>query len=216
LALISNSNILSAVLGNTMYCFRQKPLSGGTALRLFSYQGNNLMKSKMIAVALLTSSTVFGYSASSIAESCYEASGSVTTENITPTLQIGNMSLALSDASGVVFSETGSLVGTITGSDGYFTTFLSHTARFPQGDSFVTSDDAAAPDFQYGGNPVRAVDGTGSACSYWIRENISDIAKGTRLFKNVTSVDVIAAGYISSCPGENKNTFDLSGTLCVE
>jgi len=121
----------------------------------------------------------------------------------------------LSDNKGnVVFDETGSLVGNITGADGVFTTFLSHKARFPQGDSFVTNDDTAVPDLQYG-NPVRT-EVYGVACSYWIKETISDIAKGTRLFKDVTSVNVIAEGYISSCPDENENSFTLSGELCVE
>jgi hypothetical protein len=181
-------------------------------------KGTNLMKSKIAAIALLASTTMSGYSINALAQTCYDASGSVSTENVTPTLQIGNVSLELSDqsGSGTVFSESGSLVGNITGSDGYFTTFLSHKARFPQGDSFVTNGDTAVPDFQYGGNPVRAIDGNGEPCSFWIIETISDIAKGTRFFKNVTSVNVIAEGYISSCPGENQNYFELSGELCVE
>ena len=172
------------------------------------------MKSKVVAITLLASTTMIGYSSTSFAETCYEASGSVTTENVTSTLQIGNISLTLSDKGNVVFDETGSLGGNITGADGFFTTFLSHKARFPQGDSFVTNDDTAVPDFQYG-NPVRTVV-DGVACSYWIKETISDIAKGTRLFKNVTSVNVIAVGYISNCPSENENHFELSGPLCVE
>jgi hypothetical protein len=157
---------------------------------------------------------MIGYSTTSFAETCYEASGSVTTENITSTLQMGNISLTLSGDGSPVFSETGSLVGNITGAEGMFTTLLSHKARFPQGDSFVTNDDTAVPDFQYG-NPVRRYE-NGVACSYWISETISDIAKGTRLFKDVTSVEVFADGYVSNCPGENENYFDLSGTLCVE
>ena len=174
------------------------------------------MKLKVAAITLLASTTMIGYSTASFAETCYDATGSVTTENITSTLQIGNISLTLSDSGSPVFSETGSLVGNITGADGYVTTFLSHKARFPQGDSFVTNDDTAVLDFQYYGNPVRAVDGNGVACSFWIRETISDIAKGTKFFKNVTSVNVIAEGYISSCPNENENQFSISGELCVE
>ena len=173
------------------------------------------MKSKVFAVTLLASTTMIGYSNIVLAETCYEAGGYVSTENITSTLQIGNINLELNDESGAVLSETGSLVGNITGSDGYFTTFLSHKARFSQGDSFVTNDDTAVPDFQYG-NPVRNVDSNGNACSFWITETISDITKGTRLFKNVTSVNITAEGYISSCPGENENYFSLSGSLCVE
>ena len=173
------------------------------------------MKSKVVAITLLASTTMIGYSSTSFAETCYEAGGSVTTENVTSTLQIGNIILTLSDEGNEVFGETGSLVGNITGADGYGSTLLSHKARFPKGDSFVTNDDTAVPDFQYG-NPVRAVDGNGTPCSFYIRETISDIAKGTRLFKNVTFVEVFAVGYISNCPGDNENHFELSGELCVE
>ncbi|MEH6636153.1 MAG: hypothetical protein V7700_11565 [Halioglobus sp.] len=171
------------------------------------------MKSKIIATALLAATTTIGYSTTSYAdETCHDVSGSVSTENVTPTIQIGDISLEM----GAVFSETGSLVGNITGSDGFFTTFLSHKARFPQGDSFVTKDDTAVPDFQYYGNPVRTLDVDGNACSYWITENITHIERGTGFFKNVTTVNVTATGYISNCPDENKNSFVLSGTLCVE
>ena len=51
---------------------------------------------------------------------CYKVGGTATTENINSNLQIGNISLMLSDSNGgVVFSETGSLVGNITGTDGF-------------------------------------------------------------------------------------------------
>ena len=101
------------------------------------------MKSKVVAITLLASTTMIGYSSTSFAETCYEAGGSVTTENVTSNLQIGNISLTLSDEGNVVFDETGSLVGNITGTDGYGRTLLSHKARFSQGDSFVTNDDTA-------------------------------------------------------------------------
>ena len=173
------------------------------------------MKSKVFAVTLLASTVLNGYSHLALGDTCYDASGSVATENVTSTLQIGNINLELGDESGVVFSEAGSVVGNITGSDGYFTTFLSHKTRFSQGDSFVTNNDIAVPDFQYG-NPVRNYDSNGNACSFWVIETISDIPKGTRLFRNVTSVNITAQGYTSSCPGDNANEFTLSGTLCVE
>jgi len=62
---------------------------------------------------------------------------------------------------------------------------------------------------------VRAADGNGNACSYWVTETITDIERGTNFFKNVTSVKVTAEGYIGNRPGENLNSFDLSGELCV-
>jgi len=170
------------------------------------------MKSKVVAITLLASTTMIGYSSTSFAETCYEAGGSVTTENVTSNLQIGNISLTLSDEGNVVFDETGSLVGNITGTDGFGRTLLSHKARFPQGDSFVTNDDTAELVFPY----VRDTLADGTPCSFWIHETISNIAKGTRFFKNVTSAEVFADGYISNCPDDNKNYFDLSGELCVE
>jgi hypothetical protein len=175
------------------------------------------MKSKIVAIALLASTTMMGYSTTSFAQTCHDVSGSVTTENITSALQLGNMSLMLSDNSGsTVFSETGSLVGNITGADSFGATLLSHKARFPQGDSFVTNDDTAVPNYNEGYYSVRNVDENGTPCSFYIHETISDIPKGTGFFKDVTSVEVFADGYISNCPNENENSFALSGVICVE
>ena len=170
------------------------------------------MKSKVAAITLLASTTMIGYSSTSFAETCYKAGGSVTTENVTSTLQIGNISLTLSDEGNVVFDETGSLVGNITGADSFGATLLSHKARFPQGDSFVTNGDKAELVFPY----VRDTLEDGTPCSFWIHETISNLAKGTRFFKDVTSSEIFADGYISNCPNENENYFVLSGQLCVE
>jgi len=169
------------------------------------------MKSKVIAITLLASSTLIGYSTTSFAEEiCYSVGGSLTTENITPTLQLGNMTLTLSDETGEVFSETGSLVGNITGGDASFgQSVLSHKARFPQGDSFVTDGDFAQI------TNVLAFDG-GVPCGFDIFERITDISKGTGFFRNVTSVDVTALGTVYNCPGINENSFGLTGILCVE
>jgi len=173
------------------------------------------MKSTVIAITLtlFSSTALIGYSSTSFAEACYSAGGTVTTENVTPTLQMGDISLTLTNTDdGTVFSETGSLVGNITGTDGIGSTLLSHKARFPQGDSFLTKDDKADLVYPY----VRSTLEDGTPCSFWIHETISNIAKGTRFFKNVTSVEVFADGYISNCPGENENYFELSGELCLE
>ena len=170
------------------------------------------MKLKVVAITLLASTTMVGYSTTLFAETCYDASGSVTTENITSALQIGNISLTLGDSSSPVFSGTGSLVGNITGADSFGVTLLSHKARFTQGDSFVTSGDKAELVYPY----VRETLADGTPCSFYIHETISNIAKGTRFFKNVTSGSIFADGYISNCPNQNENYFELSGQLCVE
>ena len=150
----------------------------------------------------------------SFAEACYEAVGTVTTKNISPTLQMGDISLAL-ESEGEAFSKTGSIVGNITDVDGFGSTILSHTAQFSKGkgNMFVTSGDKAvlAPPF------VRATleDGI-TPCSFWIHETISNIASGTGFFEGVTFVKIFADGYFSNCPEENENYFVLSGQLCAE
>ena len=168
------------------------------------------MKSKIIAIALCAATTSIGYSASSFAETCYDVTGSVNTENVTSALQIGSMNLNLSDNSGLVFSESGSLVGNITGTEDYGKTILSHKARFSQGDSFVTEGDVA----QITG--VLDLDPNGMPCAFSVFEQITNIARGTNLFKNVTSINVTAVGSVSNCPHLNANSFELGGVLCVE
>lgn len=171
------------------------------------------MKSKVTALALLASTSIFGYSTTSLAEEiCYAVGGSLTTENVTSTLQIGDINLTLTDASGnQVFSEAGSLVGNITGANNTGATFLSHKARFSQGDSFVTEGDVA----QIVGYPLD-YDDNEMPCAFPIYETITDISKGTRFFKGVTSVNVVAVGSVYNCPVLNENSFVLDGTLCVE
>ena len=172
------------------------------------------MKVKIVTITLLLCTAMVGYSNLSFAEICYNAGGTVSTENVTSTLQLGSISLSLSDdGDATVFSETGSLAGNITGTDGFGTTLLSHRAKFPQGNMFVTKADKAVLVL-----PVvrKTLEDGMTPCSFWIHETISNISVGTRFFSNVTSVEIKADGYISNCPDENENHFDLSGEVCVE
>ena len=171
------------------------------------------MKSKALTLALLSSAALIGYSNTSSADACYNVGGTVVTENATSTVQTGTMNLTLTNADGVeVFNEAGVLVGNITGADGFGTTILSHRAQFPQGNVFWTSGDVAQLVYPI----VRATLPDGTPCSFWIHETISNIKRGTRLFGNVTSAQVFADGYISNCPNENENQFELSGEICTE
>ena len=166
------------------------------------------MKSKVLAITLLASTLIIGHSNTSFAENCLTATGSVITQNVTSTQQIGQITINLLNSSdNVVFSQTGSLVGNITGG-GFGVVSLSHVATFSNAHSFVTQDDQARI------TGVRDSLADGTACSYYIHENISKIITGTGIFGNVKSVNIYADGYISNCPGENKNEFTLSGELC--
>ena len=176
------------------------------------------MKSKVLAITLLATTTIIGYTGTTFASDCgmgetkYTAEGSIITENVSSNLQIGSISLTLlnEDSDKKVF-DSGSLVGNVTGAEGPGVILLSHVARFSQGNSFVTNDDRAVVvgfrDF--------LPDGI-TPCSFFIHENISEISRGTRFFRNVTDVEVFADGYIDNCPGNNGNYFEISGDLCVE
>jgi len=184
------------------------------------------MFNKMYGICGIATIIMTGFVSQASADPiCYTVGGSVTTENITSTLQMGNINLMLG-TDGEVFSKTGSLVGNITGADGFGATLLSHVARFSQGDSFNTTDDNAVLAFpeSNGYSPVRLfdedgnllLDEDGNPCSFYIHETISNIPHGTGFFRNVTSVEMFADGYVSSCPSGSENYFDLSGELCVE
>ncbi|MGD9020122.1 MAG: hypothetical protein PVF84_07715 [Desulfuromonadales bacterium] len=168
---------------------------------------------KAIVCFLMLATSIVGISAQAFSENCFEASGEVSTENITTTLQIGTIDLTLKDQTGnSVFSDSGFLAGNITGTDGIGTTFLSHKAKFDAGNQFVTSGDKAELAYPY----VRRTTEDGTPCSFWVHETISTITKGARFFKDVISAEVYADGYISNCPDENTNYFVLTGNICTE
>ena len=176
------------------------------------------MFNKMYGICGIATIIMTGFVSQASADPiCYTVSGSVTTENITSTLQIGNINLMLG-SDGEFFSKTGSIVGNITGANDIGSTFLSHVARFSMGDSFNTTGDIAELAFPESNdyNPVRLFDEYGKPCSFYIHETISNIPHGTGFFRNITSIEMFADGYVSSCPGGNENYFDLSGEICVE
>ena len=185
------------------------------------------MKSKVVAISLLASSSMLGlgYSSMLYGEICYEVTGTTTTQFVTASTQVGDIDLQLSLGDTVVFDETGSLVGNIIDTIGE-TNILSHVAKFSKGNQFVTSNDLAYPDLDCPGDacPVRLydeygnllLDESGNPCSVWIKEEISEIVGGTRLFKNVIDLDIYANGYITYCPNVKENKFTLSGIVCVE
>jgi len=138
--------------------------------------------------------------------------GEVKTVNVSGTTQIGSIDLLLLDEyDNEAFRETGGLTGTITGGD-FFTTYLSHTARFSDGSTFVTSGDEAIA------TGVRKLAENGTPCSFFIDEKIANIVQGSGFFENVNAAEIHAVGYISACiaDGENENEFELKGKLCVD
>lgn len=166
------------------------------------------MKSKISVISLLISTALIS-SNSFAKKKCYDVTGNTVTKNITETIQVGNIALTLTGADGnVVFSETGSLVGVITGTLQDGRPILSHTAKFHKGVSFTSEGDIATPT----SDP--------SGCSFSAMEVISRFAKGTKLFSklqpNLNDGGIVAEGNFSNCPDLNENTFSFRGQVCDE
>jgi hypothetical protein len=143
---------------------------------------------------------------------CYEVSGTVMTQNVTRTTQVGEITL---DIDGL-FEDTGILVGNITDPDNIPIT-LFHVAKFPKGYQFVTNGDQGFIDIF---NPIDSyqdpITGEAVACAWPAYEEITEIAGGNKLFSNVIEVYIRALGTVSYCPENNMNVFELSGYGCFE
>lgn len=172
------------------------------------------MRTHTISAVLLGAAVALSGPASAFAAACYAVDGYVASVNASNVVQIGDIELDLFDSNNnLVFSDTGSLTGRITGGT-ISGPLLSHVARFA-GDGFVTNDDAAVI------TGIRKFDAQGLPCSFFIAETISDIAIGTGFFSGVSSVNILAEGYIAFCVAkngdtENENVFELAGEICIE
>lgn len=136
--------------------------------------------------------------------------GRVSTMNVSPTKQVGQICLTMVAADGrEVFDDCGALLGKVTAQD--LTTgasTLNHTAVFELIESFKTNQDVA----QITGVLETAPDGT--PCAFSVTEHMTKLRWGTGIFYGAT-IDVVAEGSISFCPQNNLNTFQLNGHGCV-
>ena len=137
-------------------------------------------------------------------------SGRVTTLNVSPTRQAGQICLTLTSASGrEVFDQCGAIVGTIQSLDTETgSSTLNHTVLFSTLQAFTTRNDAA----QIIG--VTAVDEAGAPCAFSVMEKISQIAWSSGILQT-GAANITAQGTISACPDKNLNTFTLSGEACI-
>lgn len=185
------------------------------------------MKRKIIATTLSALTILLVQSSAALAGkglTCYDVEGTVETTNVSDTVQIGTIHLVLRNQStgDIEFNEEGSLVGNITGTDGIPTTILTHTAKFSPGNRFTTRGDVAivtgVEKFVSEKNGDLILDGNGYPipCSFSIRETITDLRKGSEFFAKAKRVEqnIIAEGYVSKCPDESQNWFELSGKFC--
>ena len=148
----------------------------------------------------------------------YNASGTVVTFNTSPTTQLGNtevipgtgIELELSDSNGtVIYSETGTIEGTIISQNGG-SVRLEHLIDLGEnGDTMSTHNDHAIMRF-----PPLQTNELGP-CAFEVVESISDFSGGG-LFNSATAT-IIADGEIRFCSlDDNFNFFELSGEVCLE
>lgn len=168
-------------------------------------------KTHLLALAVFSSLPLLGH-----AQQCATGytpatlTGHVTTLNVSETKQVGQLCMLLKATDGrELFNDCGALVGKVTATNtttGAST--LNHTAVFELLESFQTYQDAA----QITG--VLDTDDEGAACAFSVTEQLTRLKWGTGIFSGAT-VNVIAEGSISFCPGKNLNTFQLNGQACV-
>jgi hypothetical protein len=144
-----------------------------------------------------------GYTATTV-------TGRVTTINVSPTRQVGQLCLVMVAADGrEVFDDCGALVGKVTAMDtATGASTLNHTAVFELFESFQTNQDVA----QITG--VLDTDADGNPCAFSVTEHMTKLRSGLGIFNGAT-INVVAEGSISFCPEKNLNTFQLNGQGCI-
>jgi len=143
---------------------------------------------------------IFWYGTAFSKDRHYTVKGNVETTNLSKIIQLGTITLQLYDGENMVFEETGSLIGIVTGaSENEF--YLMHMAIFEDGSLFITDRDTA-----FSTGPV-----DDSLCAFQTTELISKIVIGGGFFRRISDADVMAEGVVDYC--NNQNQFQLSGDL---
>lgn len=137
-------------------------------------------------------------------------SGRVTTVNISPTRQAGQICLTLTNAKGKeVYDQCGAIIGNVVSSDPQTgRSILNHTVMLSRNAGFTTQNDAA----QITG--VVAVNDSGVPCAFSVVEKISKVNWSSSMVA-AGAVDINARGTVSACPSNNMNNFALSGEVCL-
>jgi hypothetical protein len=160
----------------------------------------------MLASALLLAMPCTAHGLECDADNLAGVNGWVETTNVSETLQVGQVYLVVSGTDGVVFEDTGAIVGQITAATPP-TVFLNHTMIFNRGQRVETRGDVAIL-----GEPL-AYEGE-TPCAFPVTEHITDLS-GNKIFRNAEA-DVTAHGTISFCSFNNANSFTLSGEVCLK
>lgn len=136
--------------------------------------------------------------------------GSVTSFNISPTQQQGQISLVLTPSTGgdPIFSDSQGLIsGEIQNQHGIISR-LNHQMLFSSGEELNTKNDIAISKL-----PPISFEADGTACAFNVFEAITHIS-GTGVFERAKGA-IFAEGTISFCSYHNQNNLNLSGLVCL-
>ncbi|MGZ4958944.1 MAG: hypothetical protein ACXV7J_06810 [Methylomonas sp.] len=158
---------------------------------------------------LLATALSIGSPCMALAQTCYDVGGTLDTINLSPINQEGNIHLITykQHTGDIQFDRTGTITGTVTGTDGIGSTTLSHRASFSSGKNgsgFSTEMDQAT------------IVGVISTCAFNVHEKITKVINGSGNFNNVTSAEIYGDGVVSYCPDDNHNHFELTGWFCTK
>jgi hypothetical protein len=137
-------------------------------------------------------------------------SGNVTTLNLTPKQQTGQICIKLLDARGKeVLNQCGAIIGNVQSLDTTTgSSVLNHIVVLNNLQAFTTQNDATQI------TAVTEVDNSGTPCAFSIAEKITNISWSSGVLL-AGSADILALGTLSACPDKNLNVFSLSGQACI-
>lgn len=174
-----------------------------------------MQKQQQIALSAIGLAAGFMLSASAFASPICSGqsaavTGNVSTVNISPIQQQGQISLMFTAVRGgaVLFSDHGSINGQMVAKRGVRSR-LNHQMIFSSGESLNTFNDVAITKL-----PAVAYESDGTPCAYNVVESINNFS-GSGRFRDIKGA-IVAEGTISFCSSNNQNTFILSGLVCLD
>lgn len=138
-------------------------------------------------------------------------SGNIVTTNASETLQYGITRLEILRKGKIYFSDTGVIVGRVVGRQDNGLPILAHTIYFSDGTRVETEGDRVK---QF--TPTGKFE-NGAPCEFYAVEQITN-AEGSGRLKKLEDEghNIEATGTVSFCSDNNRNKFELQGSVCFD
>ncbi len=143
-----------------------------------------------------------------------QVSGQIHTTNLSDKIQSGSITLMIKVKHRPYYFNRGRIIGRtvaqgIDSDTGQPYAIMEHNMFFGWQTILATSNDQALL------TPTRFIDGV--PCAFDVTEKLTEAIGTNRLEPLSNNMgEVIAKGSFSFCPGNNRNSFKLSGTVCLD